>query len=43
MKLPIMLSTLRKSFGRSQATVNAAIAPELAPPMPWRSGSFEML
>jgi hypothetical protein len=28
------LSTLRKSFGRCQATVKAAIAPELAPPMP---------
>ena len=28
-----MLRTLRKSFGRSQATVNAAMAPELAPPI----------
>ena len=42
-KLPIMLSTLRNSLGRSHATVKAAIAPELAPPMPRRSGSFAML
>src|SRR6266496_2258243 len=41
--LPTLLSTLRNSLGRSQATVNAAIAPELEPPMPWRSGSCEML
>ena len=30
-KLPTMLITLRKWSGRSQATVNAAIAPELDP------------
>ena len=36
-KLPTMLSTLRKWSGRSHATVNAAMAPELAPPMPWPS------
>ena len=32
-----------KALGRSQATVNAAIAPELEPPIPCISGSFEML
>jgi hypothetical protein len=42
-KLPIRLRTLRNSFGLSQATVKAAMAPELAPPMPRRSGSFATL
>jgi hypothetical protein len=42
-KLPIVLSTLWNWSGRSHATVNAAIAPELAPPIAWSSGSLEML
>src|SRR5277367_6239074 len=38
-----MLITLRNSLGRSQATMKAAMAPELAPAMACCSGSFEIL
>ena len=42
-KLPIVLMTLRNWSGRCQATVNAQIAPELAPAIARFSGSSEML
>ena len=39
MKLPMWLSTLRKASGRSHATVNAQMPPELCPAMACSSGS----
>jgi len=36
----LKLATLRNSLGRSQATMKAAMAPELAPPIPRCSGSL---
>ena len=38
--VPIVLNTRRKASGRSQATLKAQIAPELAPPIPRRLGSL---
>ena len=42
-KLPMWLRTLRKASGRSQATVNEQMPPELAPPIARASGSFVRL
>ena len=39
-KLPTKLSTLRKASGRSQATVQAQMPPELAPPRPVLGGGM---
>jgi hypothetical protein len=41
--VPIVLNTRRNASGRSQATVKAQIAPELAPPIAQSFGSVETL